>query len=315
MTQSLRTAKAATSACDRASFSPVSRLTLVFAALLAICPPANAALIYGITFDNNLFSFDSAQPNAILSGVYVSGLVPNEFIQAIDFRPSNNVLYALGSANRLYTLDTTTGAASLVGAFGPPVLSGTAFGMTFDPVADVVRVHSDTDQNLRLNPNTGAIVSVDANLFYATGDPGAGQNPSVVASTYASFPVQGGPWLYSLDSVRDTLNLHQNPPGLAQMVTVAALTNASNGQPIDLGNYTGMDDAPIAGSGLAFIHWNNASALFGTLNLATGQVSGISTIGGGLFVRDIAVFIPEPAWLAVMSFGLCALSSLRRMGR
>ena len=65
------------------------------AAVLVGGQSAKAELVYGITFDNNLFSFDSATPNNILTGVYVGGLNANEFIQGIDFRPATGELYGL----------------------------------------------------------------------------------------------------------------------------------------------------------------------------------------------------------------------------
>src|SRR5207253_2322205 len=98
-------------------------------------------LVYGITFDNNLFSFDSATPNNILTGVYVSGLQSNETIQTIDFRPATGELFALGGTGRLYTLNTSTAVATQVG--GVNAISGAAFGMDFNQTVDRIRVHSD----------------------------------------------------------------------------------------------------------------------------------------------------------------------------
>jgi len=286
---------------------------LAIAALAAMPPRVNAALIYGITFDNNLFSFDSSAPTNILSGVYVSGLQPNEFIQAIDFRPSTNVLYALGSTNRIYTLNLTSGAATAVGAPFAPVLSGTAFGMDFDPVTELIRVHSDIQQNLRINPVTGAVANADPSLFYVAGDPGAGQDPSIIATAYTNNTAGAQTTtLFSLDSVRDVLVRHQAAPGLAQMLTVAGLTNAAGGAAINLGNYTGFDIDP---AGVAHIAWNNANSLYGTLNLSNGQVSNIASIGGGLFVRDIAAVIPEPATLAAAGLAVIGLAARRRGGQ
>ena len=45
-----------------------------------------------------------------------------------------------------------------------PALSGTAFGFDFNPTVDRIRVVSDTGQNLRLNPDTGAVAAVDGAL-------------------------------------------------------------------------------------------------------------------------------------------------------
>ena len=40
-----------------------------------------------------------------------------------------------------------------------PPLNGTGFGFAFDPVADRIRVVSDSEQNLRINPDTGTVAA------------------------------------------------------------------------------------------------------------------------------------------------------------
>lgn len=270
---------------------------------------ANAELVWGITFDNNLFSFDSASPGNILTGVYVSGLQSNEFIQGIDFRPATGELYALGSTNRVYKLDTATGAATAVGGPFTPALNGVAYGVDFNPTVDRIRVHSSSNQNLRLNPVTGAVAATDPNLYYAAGDPGAGLDPNIVATAYTNnFAGATTTQLFSIDSARDVLVRHQlgagDPAGsFAEMITVGPLG-------VPFGDYSGFDISP---SGAAFVHWNNANALFGTINLATGAVTSVGSIGGGLFVRDIAVVIPEPASAGML--GLAAVGLLVRARR
>jgi hypothetical protein len=288
-------------------------ISTMAAPALLVSQNANAELIYGITFDNNLFSFDSATPAAILSGTPVTGLQAGEVLHAIDFRAANGQLYGLGSSSRLYTINPSTGAAAAVGgAFGPPTLSGAAFGMDFNPAADRVRVHSETNQNLRLNPDTGAIAAVDPNLFYAAGDSGAGLDPNIVASAYNNNDnnPSTSTTLFSIDSVRDTLNMHQGSPGFAEMVTVGTLRNAQ-GATIPFSDYSGFDISP---SGVAYVQWNNANGLFGTVDLSTGIVTTIGNMGGGLFVRDIAAVIPEPASASALCLaaGILLLNPRRR---
>jgi len=286
------------------SLKVLAASAVAVAALLVGGQSAKAELVYGITFDNNLFTFDSATPNNVLTGVYVGGLQSNEFIQAIDFRPATGQLFALGSSNRVYTLDTATGAATGVGGPFTPALNGLAYGMDFNPTVDRIRVHSNANQNLRLNPITGAVAFTDPNLFYAAADSGAGLDPNVVASAYTNN-VAGATstTLFSIDSVRDTLNRHQGAPGFAEMVTVGPLA-------VNFGDYSGFDISGITGT--AFVHWNNASALFGTINLTTGAVTTTGTIGGGLFVRDITVVVPEPASLSLVGLAVGGLISRRR---
>ena len=113
--------------------------------------------IYGITTTNQLVRFAGNTPGTVLSTIAITGLQGGESILAIDVRPATQALYALGSTSRLYVINPSTGAATQVGSAGAFTLSGTSFGMDFNPVVDRIRVVSDTEQNLRLNPNDGTL--------------------------------------------------------------------------------------------------------------------------------------------------------------
>ncbi|MFP5446967.1 MAG: DUF4394 domain-containing protein, partial [Betaproteobacteria bacterium] len=72
-------------------------------------------------------------------------------------------------------------------------LRGTAFGFDFNPAADRIRVVSNTGQNLRLHPDTGAAVDgdpavegvqPDPALRYARSDTHAGRNPDIAGAAY-----------------------------------------------------------------------------------------------------------------------------------
>jgi len=77
-----------------------------------VASSASAELVFGVTQSQTLVTWDSAAPNALLSGVALSGMQSNEVIRGIDFRPATGQMYALGSMNRLYTINTATGAAT-----------------------------------------------------------------------------------------------------------------------------------------------------------------------------------------------------------
>src|SRR6185295_10918422 len=104
-----------------------------------------------------LFDTNSAQSASL--PITVTGLQTGEHLLAIDFRPSNEMLYGLGSTGRLYTLNTTTGAATQVGsgAFAV-VLNGAEFDLEFDALTDIARITSDLRQNMRVDPNTGVVI-------------------------------------------------------------------------------------------------------------------------------------------------------------
>lgn len=147
-----------------------------------------------VTASNRLISFNVASPGRLLSHKPLRGLAADESVLAMDFRQKNDTLYALGSSGRLYTIDHETGQARPV---GPPLalaLPGGEIGMDFNPTVDRIRVISDGGLNLRLHPDTGAIVDsdaarpglqIDGALAYVEGDPHAGRPPRLLAAAYS----------------------------------------------------------------------------------------------------------------------------------
>jgi hypothetical protein len=276
---------------------------VVCAASCAIASIASAVPIYGITMQNNLFRIDSASPTAVQSAVFVTGLQSNEVITGIDFRPATGQLYGVGSSSRLYTINPNTGAATAVGSGFLPVPNGTEFGFDFNPTIDRIRLVSDTDANYVLNPITGATQLVGTNLFYGAADPNVGANPSIVGSAYTnSSPIGSTTQLYGIDSVLNLLVTQANNAGT--LGTVGPLG-------IDVTNLVGFDIAGTANT--AYLSANlgpaDTSRLY-TVNLATGAATLVGELGGGLFVRDITVVVPEPASLGLI--GGLALVLLRR---
>ena len=149
------------------SLCRVLRRPSLCSAFVAIATrPVSAETIYGIASQSSataLLTWDSSSPNDIDTGVFISGLQQNESILGIDFRPLNGQLYGLGSTSRLYTINTSSGVATAVGGQFSTLLSGFSFGFDFNPMADAIRVVSETNQNLVINPNTGPIQTVATN--------------------------------------------------------------------------------------------------------------------------------------------------------
>jgi hypothetical protein len=69
---------------------------------------------------------------------------------------------------QLYRIDPTTAAGTAVGSPFSKTLNGLSWDIAFDPVADVLRVTSDANENLRVNPATGALVANDTLLTPTT---------------------------------------------------------------------------------------------------------------------------------------------------
>jgi Domain of unknown function (DUF4394)/FG-GAP-like repeat len=234
---------------------------------------ATAATIYGVSTTNQLVRFDSATPGTVTTIATISGLQAAENVLAIDFRPANGQLYALGSTSRLYTVNTVTGAAMAVGTAGAFTLTGVDFGFDFNPTVDRIRLVSNTGQNIRLNPDTGVIAGTDTNL-----NPGT---PSVSAAAYTNnFAGATTTVLYDIDTATDSLFI-QNPPNAGTLVSVGALG-------VDATGVNGFDIATIGGMAFASLNVGGTSRLY-TINLTTGAATQVAPIGGSLMLRGIAV--------------------------
>jgi hypothetical protein len=199
-------------------------LLLGLACFLATLPLASHAHIgFAVTSTNALYRFDLANNPTAFKSVAIAGLAAGDQIVGLDFRPATNELFGLGLQSRVYAINPVTGVATQVGAAGAFTLTGTSFGFDFNPTVDRIRVVSDLDQNLRLNPATGGLAATDTPLAYALGDPNAGQNPNVVGSAYVNN-VSGAATttLYGIDTNLDVLVL-QNPPNSGTLNTVGPL--------------------------------------------------------------------------------------------
>ena len=256
--------------------------------------------VFAVTAGATLVSFNPGVPGVINSSSAISGLAAGENIVGIDFRPATGQLFALSSASRVYIINTANGVATPAGPPFTPALSGQSFGVDFNPVPDRIRVVSDADQNLRLNPNNGAVAGVDGTLAFAAGDANAGQNPFVVGAAYTnSFLGATTTTLYGIDH------------NLNALVTQGSLGGApvspNTGQLFTVGSL-GADPNEIVGfdisseSGAAFASFNTpggAATQLYSINLTTGAATIIGAIGGGDIILDIAIEVRAPNVFAV----------------
>lgn len=279
-----------------------SIVTVCLALAAAAGAPAHAGhTVYGVTSNQTLVTWDSSAPNAILTGVAINGLASGETIRGIDFRPVNGMLYALGSFNNLYTMNTASGSVSLVGAGSfAPALNGSAFGFDFNPAIDRIRVVSDANQNLVLHPDFGTATGVTS-LFYDAADVNAGIDPNVVGSAYDNnFAGTTTTQLFGIDTGLDILVKQANSAGT--LTTVGSLG-------ADITNLVGFD---ISSNGFAYAASQDVGSsisMFWRINLATGQATAVGQIGGGTMITSMAV-LPAPGSLALC--GLTVLAAGRR---
>lgn len=249
--------------------------------------------VYAVTISNTLIAFRSNTPGTLIANVPILGLQPGEVIASLDVRPSTGQLYGLGSTGRLYVIQAagpTIGQATPV-SVSPinPLPTGTKTSIDFDPVTDRIRLVTNTNQDLRIDPNTGAVLAIDAALAYSGADLAAGTTPSVVAQAFTNNMIgASSTTLFGLDSARDSLILQGSvagapvSPNTGQLFTVGGLGR-------DISDLAGLD---ISSTGLALASISDVGTGFSTLtlvNLQTGALTPIGVIGGGVVIRDVAI--------------------------
>lgn len=213
------------------------------------------AVAYGVDADNNFVAFNPSTPQTQVAKP-LTGLQSGERIVGLDMRPLNGQLYGLGSTNRLYTINLSSGAAAVVGTGTPLALTGTNFGFDFNPTVDRIRIVSDAGVNLRVNPADGVAI-VDGSL-----NPGT---PSVTAAAYTNnFAGATTTVLFAIDSNTDAL-YRQDPPNAGTLVSVGALGVNTTG-------VNGFDIGGTSGTGFAVLTVGTTASVY-TINLATGAAA------------------------------------------
>jgi hypothetical protein len=285
--------------------------TRVFLSALLLAAAADAEIIFAVTQDNRLISFDSMNPAMLSSNVAITSLQAGESIVGIDVRPADRMLYAVGSSSRVYTVNTGTGAATQVGGVLSVPLMGDYFGVDFNPQADRLRVISDADQNLRINPDTAVVATNispagDGMLAYGAMDLNFGSDPFAIAAAYSNNVANASSTtLFVVDAANDVLAT-QAPPNNGTLNTTAALT-------VNLPNTSGFDISGL--TGIAYLASGNNLWTVPVTGAQAGQAVLVGSIGVGtpLNVTDIAAApIPEPATFVLMSAGLLGAGMLRR---
>jgi hypothetical protein len=238
---------------------------------------------------NTLVRFTTATPGTLGAPIVVTGLVPGETLKAIDYRPANGVLYGMATdgtnaAVRLYTINTTTGAATVVGSAVTLPTPGTDWDINFNPTVDRVRIINDQDENARLVPDSGALAGDDTNLT-----PG----PVTVGAVAYTNQVVGA-------STTTLYALNQTTNNLAVIGGINGVPSPNGGLVTDIGplgiTFAGSPAAmDISSSNTAFAVLRptaGASSLY-TINLPTGAATLVGSVGDGtLAIDDIAIVDP-----------------------
>ncbi len=170
---------------------------------------ANGPLVYAVTARHELLSLRAGRPAEVLQRRALAGLEPGEEVVALDVRAADRQLYLLGRTGRLYTVDTAAAQARPVAPRAAVrALPGAVFGADFEPLADHLRLVSDTAMNLRLDPRDNAVLGLgadgtasDAPLRFVPGDASERQRPNVAAAAFTPPGSGAAPVLYVVDRV------------------------------------------------------------------------------------------------------------------
>jgi len=259
-------------------------------------PTVSGQLIYGLTSNGYLISFDAGMPSVVRSHQSISGVAVGQVLVGLDSRPATGQLYAMGynsvnGESQLYIINPSLGTATSVAA---PIMLATGManiGFDFNPTVDRIRVTSALDNNYRLHPETGAIVATDGNLVYAGTDVNSAANPNIGAGAYSNSYIGGtSTQLFNYDVALNVLTL-QNPPNNGTLNTLGSsgITVNAADPSIDFDFYyntvMGMNE------NYAIANTANTFDNLYMVNTATGVFTSVGMIGNGIAVIDMAVEI------------------------
>lgn len=271
--------------------------TLAAAALLAACAtptetigPPRKEMVFAVTAAAELIKFNAGQPQKVLARLPLKGLAAGDTLVGLDYRVSRGVLFALSASGRLYTLDTATAELKPVGTAAPLALQGQTVGFNFNPVADRIRVVTDSGQNLRLHPETGAVAATDPALAYAAGDTHAGQAPKLAAAAYT--------YNKSNDKLTTNYAIDRSTGLLVTQGTVEGITPAVSPNtgllrsvgPLGTGavEHAALDIADTDNAALAALRQGGRTRLH-LVDLASGRASMIGTVADGRAIWGMAI--------------------------
>ena len=239
-------------------------------------------LLVATTDSNQLITFN-AKDRRIRKLVSIKGLPAGEKLVGIDFQPASGALYGVGTNEIVYRISERTGIAIAEGPAFTPALNGQSFGVDFNPVVNRIRVVSDAEQNLALDPDAGT-AAVNANL-----------NPAgemIVGAAYENSQFSAMPpaatTLHVVGAANDRLYT-QNPPAAGTLTMPRNLRVAGAGR-LDVGANVGFDIEGASGLGyLTDADPGRGTTLY-TVDVPTGKAKSLGRIGGrSLTLTGLAV--------------------------
>ena len=243
-----------------------------------ITSPTQTGNVLVLTEAGQLASFNSDKPETLISNQTITGLVANDSLIGIDYRPADGKLYGVGSLGNIYIIDPlttraelkskmTADATDMTNAYTAITGNVTLMSVDFNPAADRLRVIGNDGQNLRINVDTGA-TTTDGVLNGAA-------NAQVTSAAYTnSFAGTANTKLYDIDVSNDRVYL-QDPPNNGTLAAFSPLgVNAEGSSSFDIDGVNNQGYAVLTVAG---------NTQFYKINLATiGAATPVSTLVGNL---------------------------------
>ncbi|MFF3442430.1 DUF4394 domain-containing protein [Streptosporangium sp. NPDC002721] len=270
------TAGGATGGTVNSAASNTARGTVSGSAPAAAVPGFD---VIGLTDNQRLVGFEIRSPGRVRDLGRVNGLVGDTALVGIDYRVQNGRLYGVGNQGGVYTLSGPATAAKVSQLTVP--LSGTAFGVDFNPAANRLRVISANGQNLRHNLDdpvgTPAVGQTVADAALVTPSPSPGVPGTVVTGvlgagyTNNDLSPATGTTLFDVDTTADRVLL-QSPANAGVVVPTGNLrVDATGAAGFDV--YSSLrNGVTVSNSAFASLRVAGRYRFYG-VNLLTGGVN------------------------------------------
>jgi len=241
---------------------------------------ANADLAVGLTDDNTLVMIDSKNPS-VTKTMKAGGV---DKLLGIDIRPSNKLLYGVGSDGTVVTIDLKTGKATKVSKLEKMIPAGTEAIVDFNPKADKLRFMGTDGTNLRADVTNGK-VTTDGSLAFIKEDMHAGEKPAIKAAAYTnSYGKPEKTAMFDIDSTIVAL-IQQTKPNDGTLKAVGKLgIDGAKSYAFDI-------QSKADGSNTA---WLVADNTLYKVALDSGKATEIGAVSGAKSpIRDITVLPTE----------------------
>ena len=277
-------------------------LTLA-AAFAALAPTAHAYEIWAVNTSNALVRYDSSAPGTVLSSNAISGLVgsdgvtPDAFGQIADLTYVGATLYGIDTNANLYTLNTASGAATLVSSTFAP--AGFDLGIASDPFLSGggLRIVSDSSENF--TATTGGVFTQGNDVFVGVAD--ANESAVLAFSALAIDPDFGIG--YAFDANLDTLFVTYDA-NFEEFFTVGTL----GGDFTALASFDWVDGTTL----IAALSTDSFESGLYSIDATTGVATLIGAFDSGITSLAVSA-VPEPStYAAFAGLAVLGLAASRR---